>query len=58
MLRLDVPFVDLADHAEREARFLAFVAIDPVLAEVPLLYIIGPADLPSVRPTGAGREQG
>ena len=55
MLRLDVPFADLDDHAERETRFLAAVAIDPVLAHVPLLYIIGPADDPSVGPTGPRR---
>ena len=58
MLRLDVPFAHLDDHAEREARFLAVVAIDPVLVHVPLLYIIGPADVSTVRPIGARRQQG
>lgn len=42
LLRLGVPFVDLNQHREREARFLAAAAADPVLALVPLVYVIGP----------------
>jgi hypothetical protein len=42
LLRLDVPFVDLSVHREREARFLSAVAADAVLTRVPLVYILGP----------------
>jgi hypothetical protein len=42
LLRLDVPFGDLDAHLEREARFLDAVARDPLLADVPLVYVIGP----------------
>jgi hypothetical protein len=42
MLRLGVPFVDLAAHRQHEARFLAAVAGDELLAEVGLVYVIGP----------------
>ena len=44
LLRLDVPFVDLDVHRSREARFMAAVEMDPLLANVPLLYVIGPHD--------------
>ncbi|HET9948861.1 MAG TPA: hypothetical protein VFQ22_08060 [Longimicrobiales bacterium] len=42
LLRMDVPFGGLEAHHEREARFLAAVAADPVLARVPLVYVFGP----------------
>lgn len=42
LLRLDVPFVDLHVHQEREARFRAAVAADPVLSRVRLVYVVGP----------------
>jgi hypothetical protein len=42
LLRLEVPFFDLNLHREREARFMAAVATDPVLARVRLVYVIGP----------------
>ena len=42
MLRLDVPFVDLERHLARETCFLEAVARDPLLAHVPLVYVIGP----------------
>ena len=42
LLRLDVPFDDLDVHLDREARFMAAVATDPLLSTVPLLYVIGP----------------
>jgi hypothetical protein len=42
LLRLQVPFTGLVDHREREARFLAAVEADPVLAVVPLVYVFGP----------------
>lgn len=42
LLRLHVPFSDLAAHREREARFLAAVELDPVLTQVRLVYVIAP----------------
>ena len=42
LLHLEVPFMDLPSHRAREARFLAAVAADPVLARVRLVYVIGP----------------
>ena len=42
MLRLQVPFVDLAAHRAREAQFLAAVDMDPLLARIRLVYVIGP----------------
>jgi hypothetical protein len=42
LLRLRVPFGDLRQHRAREARFMAAVAADPVLAHVRLVYVIGP----------------
>lgn len=42
LLRLRVPFTDLGDHRDREARFLAAVDADPVLAHIRLVYVIGP----------------
>lgn len=42
LLRLDVPFEDLSCHRDREARFLEAVARDPLLVDVPLVYVIGP----------------
>ena len=43
LLRLRVPLAGLQQHREREARFLAAVEADPVLAHVPLVYVIGPS---------------
>jgi hypothetical protein len=42
LLRLRVPFRDVHVHQEREARFMAAVAADPVLACVRLVYVLGP----------------
>ena len=42
LLRLDVPFDELSGHREREERFLDAVARDPLLADVPLVFVIGP----------------
>ena len=42
LLRLDVPFADVEEHRDREARFLAAVETDPVLSHVRLVYVIGP----------------
>ena len=44
LLRLDVPFVDLDVHQEREARFLSAVHSDPLLNRVPLVYVVGPLE--------------
>ena len=43
LLHLDVPFEGLAEHREREARFVAAATIDPVLARVPLVFVFGAA---------------
>lgn len=42
LLRLDVPFETLERHREREGVFLSLVGQDPLLARVPLVYILGP----------------
>lgn len=42
LLRLDVPFDDLEAHRAREARFMAAVESDPVLANVRLVYVFAP----------------
>ena len=42
LLRLQVPFADLDQHREREARFIAAVAADPVLTHIRLVYVVGP----------------
>ena len=43
LLWIDVPFEDLDRHRALEARFLAAVARDPVLEQVPFVYVIGPS---------------
>ena len=43
LLRLEVPFVDLALHGSRQARFMAAAQADPVLARVPLVYVFAPS---------------
>ena len=43
LLELDVPFRDLETHQELEARFLAAATADPVLSQVPLVYVFGAA---------------
>ena len=42
LLRLRVPFSDLAGFREREARFLAAAESDAVLSRVPLVYVFAP----------------
>lgn len=42
LMRLDVPFDDLEVHRVREERFMAAVESDPLLANVHLVYVIGP----------------
>jgi hypothetical protein len=42
LLRLDVPFESLERHREREGMFLSLVGRDPLLARVPLVYVVGP----------------
>jgi len=44
LMRLDVPFDELVRHRAREVRFLAMAGVDPLLARVPLLYVMGPAE--------------
>jgi len=41
LLHLDVPFHSLESHRESEQDFLAAAAADPVLAQVPVVYIFG-----------------
>ncbi len=42
LLELGVPFSDLALHERRQAIFLSAVEADPVLAQVPLVYVLAP----------------
>ena len=42
LLKLDVPFVDLDAHRRREAAFLGMVCADPLMAQVPLVFVVGP----------------
>jgi hypothetical protein len=42
LLRMEVPFTDLDGHRASEARFMAAVEADPLLASVRLLYVVGP----------------
>ncbi len=42
LVRLDVPFLDLRDHRERETLFMAAVGNDALLSRIPLVYAIGP----------------
>lgn len=44
LMRLQVPFHTLDDHRSREGRFLALVGADPVMARVPLVFVVGPGD--------------
>ena len=41
LLVLGVPFRDLETHRAREARFMAAAHDDPVLSQVPLVYVFG-----------------
>lgn len=42
LLKLDVPFAGLDAHRRREAAFLGMVGADPLMAEVPLVFVVGP----------------
>jgi len=42
LMVLRVPFDNLDRHREREARFMAAAQSDPVLSEVPLVFVFGP----------------
>jgi hypothetical protein len=39
---LRVPFDSLEAHRAREEQFMDAAALDPVLSEVPLVYVFGP----------------
>lgn len=41
LLVLGVPFRDLETHRAREARFMAAAHADPILSQVPLVYVFG-----------------
>lgn len=43
LLQLDVPFEDVEAHRAREARFMAAVEADPVLARIRLVYVLAPS---------------
>jgi hypothetical protein len=43
LLHLDVPFRDLETHRALEAVFIACASEDPVLEQVPLIFVLGPA---------------
>ena len=45
LMRLDVPFVNLRVHEDRQAQFMAAVDLDPILERVGLVYAIGPESL-------------
>lgn len=42
LLTVSVPFRTLQDHRERESMFLAWVSRDPVLTQVPFVFIFQP----------------
>lgn len=42
LLHLEVPFLDLDDHRDRESLFLALASADPVLERVPLVFVFVP----------------
>lgn len=42
LLKLDVPFDSLDLHSAREKTFLEMVSDDPLMARVPLLFVVGP----------------
>ena len=45
LMRLDVPFVNLRMHEDRQAQFMAAVDLDPILERASLVYVIGPESL-------------
>jgi hypothetical protein len=49
MLTLRVPFRSLEEHRVRERVFLALVARDPVIRQVPFLYLFEPLPEPRAR---------
>ena len=44
LLKLDVPFHELDAHREKERAFLGMVDADPLMARVPLVFVVGPHD--------------
>ena len=42
LVSMDVPFLDLPEHRERESLFMAAVREDALLSRIPLVYAIGP----------------
>jgi hypothetical protein len=47
LLYLTVPFRDLADHETRQGLFLDWAGRDPVLGEVPLIFVFQPSPVPT-----------
>ena len=48
LLHLEVPFVGLDDHDERQSLFLAWARRDPVLRRVPLVFVFEPRPVPAI----------
>jgi hypothetical protein len=58
LLHLEVPFRDLEDHRERETLFLSLAAADPVLVQVPLVYVFEPISVPTGKGVGRSGRRG
>ena len=43
LMQLEVPFQDLDAHKAREETFMALASGDPLLTQVPLIYVMGAA---------------
>jgi hypothetical protein len=43
LLHMEVPFESLEAHRLIESRFMSAAARDPILTQVPLVYVMGPA---------------
>lgn len=52
ILSLGVPFVDLEQHREREGDFVRAAGADPVLCQVPLVFVFEPRVAGMVRAEG------
>jgi hypothetical protein len=49
MVRLEVPFEDLASHQDREAQFSALAGADELLCAVPLVFVFDPSTVETRR---------
>jgi hypothetical protein len=46
LLTFTVPFSTLGDHRMRESTFLSWARMDPILAQVPLVFVFEPDPVP------------